>query len=131
MGGRLKKLHSTLRFKINGGTFSLGDFWRPPQRILTPPPRLLISRGNTKKFINISDLMFRYCKRLRNILEIPMLSEVKVFKDNPIFVSFRIYFVSTPPVYYETESINSIVYKMGGRGAGEPKHLQPLPLRGT
>ena len=41
--------------------------------------------------------MFRYCKRLHNILEIPMLSEVnKVFKDNLIFVSF----VSTPPPVY-------------------------------
>ena len=40
--------------------------------------------------------MFRYCKRLRNILEIPMLSEVKVFKDNPNFVSSLSYFVPTP-----------------------------------
>ena len=37
--------------------------------------------------------MFRYYKRLRNILEILMSSEVnKVFKDNPIFL----YFVPTP-----------------------------------
>ena len=43
--------------------------------------------------------MFLYCKRLRNILEIPMLSEVnKVNKDNPIFVSFLLYFVPTPPL---------------------------------
>ena len=42
--------------------------------------------------------MFRYCKRLRNILEIPMLSEVnKVNKDNLSFVSFLFYFVPTPP----------------------------------
>ena len=35
--------------------------------------------------------------RLRNILEIPMLSEVnKVNKDNPIFVSFLLYLVLTP-----------------------------------
>ena len=33
--------------------------------------------------------MFRYYKRLRNTLEIPMLSEVKKLnKDNPIFDSF-------------------------------------------
>ena len=43
--------------------------------------------------------MFRYCKRLRNILETPMLSEVnKVFKDNPNFVSSLLYFV--PTVYF-------------------------------
>ena len=44
--------------------------------------------------------MFRKYKRLRNILEIPMLSEVnKVDKDNPIFVSFLLYFV--PPAYFD------------------------------
>ena len=41
--------------------------------------------------------MFRYCKLLRNILEIPMLSEVnKVSKNNPNFVSSLLYFVPTP-----------------------------------
>ena len=40
--------------------------------------------------------MFRCCKLLLNILEIPMLSEVnKVFKDNPNFISSLLYFV--PP----------------------------------
>ena len=42
------------------------------------------------KYIRL--LMFRYCKRLCNTLEIPMLSEVnKVFKDNPIFVSLLLW----------------------------------------
>ena len=46
--------------------------------------------------------MFRDCKRLRNILEILMLSEVnEVNKDNPIFVSFLLYFVPTPPAYFD------------------------------
>ena len=45
-------------------------------------------------------LMFRYCKRLRNILEIPMLSEVnKVFKDNLNCVSSFLYFVPTPRLF--------------------------------
>ena len=38
--------------------------------------------------------MFHYCKRLRNILEIPMLSEVNIFKDNPL-----LYFI--PSVYFD------------------------------
>ena len=41
--------------------------------------------------------MFRYCKQLRNILEILMLSEVnKLFKDNPNLVSSLLCFVPTP-----------------------------------
>ena len=49
--------------------------------------------------------MFRFCKRLRNMLEIPMLSEVtgnKVFnlKDNPIFVSSVLYFVPTLRLFW-------------------------------
>ena len=45
--------------------------------------------------------MFRYCEWLRNILEIPMLSEVnEIFKDNPNFVSSLSYFVPTP-VYFD------------------------------
>ena len=42
--------------------------------------------------------MFRYRNRFRNLLEIPTLSEVnKVFKDNPIFISYLLYFVPIPP----------------------------------
>ena len=45
--------------------------------------------------------MFRYCKRLRNILEIPMLSEVnKVFKDNPNS-SLLFYSLFPPPIYFD------------------------------
>ena len=45
--------------------------------------------------------MFHHCERLRNILEIPMLSEVnKVNKDNPIFVSFLLY-VSNPRLFFQ------------------------------
>ena len=43
--------------------------------------------------------MFHYCKRLRNILEIPMLSEVNIFKDNPNFVPSLLYFI--PSVYFD------------------------------
>ena len=55
--------------------------------------------------------MFRLCKRLRNILEIPMFSEVnKVNKDNPIFVSFLLYFVPTPPLILSPRLLKPPVY---------------------
>ena len=58
-----------------------GFFWPPP------PPRF-------NQFLEFHVSLLTYCKRLRNILEIPMLSEVnKVFKDNPNFVSSLLYFV--------------------------------------
>ena len=42
-------------------------------------------------------LVFRYHKWLRNIPEIQMLNELnKVFKDNPIFISFLFYFTLPP-----------------------------------
>ena len=45
--------------------------------------------------------------RLRNILEIPMLSKVnKVSKDNPIFVFFLLYFVPTPLLILTPPFIN-------------------------
>ena len=85
----------TLRFKINGGLLLF--YFDPP-------------------FINFINISFRYCKRLRNILEIPMLSEVnKVFKDNPDFVSSLLYFVP-PTVYFDPPFKNF------------SKSLYPLPV---
>ena len=65
--------------------------------------------------------MFGRCKRLLNLLETPIFSEVnEVFKDNSNFVSSLLYFDPPPfnnfskslkptdpppPVYYELESI--------------------------
>ena len=47
-------------------------------------------------------LMFRFHKQLRNVLEILMMSEVniKVFKDNPNFVSSFLYYVPTHPLLF-------------------------------
>ena len=45
--------------------------------------------------------MFCWCKQLRNILEITMLSKVnKVNKDNTIFVFFSFIFFPTPHIIY-------------------------------
>ena len=41
--------------------------------------------------------MSGYCKRLFNILEMPMLTNLIVFKDNPNFVSSLLYFVPITP----------------------------------
>ena len=101
----------------------------PPAAYFDPSPR--------PPFINFSNFTRDYCKRLRIIPEIPILSEVnKVFKDNPNFVSSLLYYVTTssfiltapppppppfnnfsqslklprliwPPVYYEPESSGS------------------------
>ena len=70
----------------------------PLQLILTPPfINFLDFTREYKEVNNHRVLVFRYYKRLLNILEIPMLSEVnEVFKDNPNFVSSLLYFVPTP-----------------------------------
>ena len=95
-------MNNTLRFKINGGrrSFFFVIYADPRQLFFDPPFQLIsrISQGITKKFIDqnieVDVSLFTYCKRLRNILEIPMLSEVnKVFKDNPNFVSSLLYFL--------------------------------------
>ena len=77
-----------------GKTFIFCDFEDPP-----PPPQRIQRSSYTYHRL----LVFRYWKRLRNILEIPMLSEVnKMFKDNPIFFSFLLSVLFPPnPVYFD------------------------------
>ena len=66
-------------------------FGDPPHLILTPPPLinfLNFTRDYKEVHKYIMLFMFRYCKRLRNILEIPMLGEVNKFNSIILFSSF-------------------------------------------
>ena len=78
-------------------------FGDSPQLILTLPPFIHFSnftREYKEVYKYIRQLVFRFYKWLRNILEIPMLSQVnKVFRNNPISVSSLLYFVPIPAYF--------------------------------
>ena len=100
----------TLRFKISGGRrLFFRDFWNPPphpQLILTPLfinfPKFTREYKDVYTQITDSWCFVKYYKWLRNIPEIPMLSELnKVFNDDLIFVTSLSYcfhppFILTP-----------------------------------
>ena len=102
----LKIVKDTLRFKINRGDFFFVTFADPPPPVTyfdTP----FINFSNFKDNKEVQKiyiqyhrpLMFCYWKQLHNILEILMLSKIKVLKDNLSFVSSLLYYVPTLPPF--------------------------------